>query len=351
MEIQELKEYIYYNDKVEYILSELNCHSIKYNESKQYYSCAFPDGDNRMGLVVYNNDYLNIYSNTRTIENPFGSTPSIIDVVCYIKDVYITFAIKWLCDILGLDYYSNSSEELPESLQWTRMIIEMQTKEEVEEDYQLKPINKKILEYYKPYVNKLFKDDGIPYSIQKEFEIGYDLFTNRITIPIYDELGNCVGVKGRCIDKEVPKGEDKYIYIEPCSKTKVLYGLYKSLEYIKEAGYVIVVESEKSVLLAWAYGIYNVVAIGGHKLSKYQVEKLTALGVDEIVLCYDEDVFRKDNGKVSKKEYMKEVNKFIEQQKVSVMVDINKEILNDKESPMDDINKYNIMFENRILLR
>ena len=102
---------------------------------------------------------------------------------------------------------------------------------------------------------------------------------------------------------------------------------------------------------AWTDGIYNVVAISGHCLSKTQVNKLTSLGVKEIVICYDEDVFREDNGKVNITSYTEEINKFIEQQKVSVMVDVDGNILDKKESPIDDINKFKTMYDNRILVR
>ena len=351
MEIQELKEYIFYNDKVEYVLEELGCHCIKYNKSKEYYTCAFPDGDNKAGLVIYNNEYLNAYSNTREIKTTNGGSPSLIDIVCYIKDVYLSVGIKWLCDINGLDYYSDTNEDLPESVLLNRMIFEMAEGKEVEEEEVLKPINPKILEYYKPYCNNLFFNDGIPYGIQRMFNVGYDLYSNRITIPIYDELGNCVGVKGRWFDKEVSNGIEKYIYLEPCAKSKVLYGLDKAYKYIKEKDQVIVVESEKSVMLAWAYGIRNVVAASGHNLSKVQVNKLMALGVSEIILCYDEDVGRQPSGVVSKKVYTKEVNKFVEQQKVTIMVDIKGTILNKKESPIDDKDKFDKMYNDRILLR
>lgn len=351
MDISELKEFIYENEKIELILEELGCHSIKSRKDNTYFSCAFPDGNNIKGLIVYNNEYLNIESYTRTIENPFGVKPSIIDVVCFIKDLYISNAIKWLCDALGLDYYSNPDEELPPSLQWTKMIFEMKSKSDNEKEEYLKPINTEILKYYKPYVNDIFKEDGISYHVQREFEIGFDLASNRYTIPIYDELNICVGVKGRYYDKEVPEDEDKYIYLEPCAKTRVLYGLNKTYAHIKEKDEVIVVESEKGVLKAWEDGIYNVVAISGHDLSRTQVDKLTSLGVKEIILCYDEDVFRKEDGKISKKEYMNEINKFIEQQRVSVMVDIMGNILRKKESPIDNIEKFKTMYDNRILLR
>ena len=42
MEIQDLKEYIYDNKKVEDILKELGCHSIKYhNGNSKYYKKFF----------------------------------------------------------------------------------------------------------------------------------------------------------------------------------------------------------------------------------------------------------------------------------------------------------------------
>ena len=352
MEISELKEYIYDNRKVEEILTELNCHSIKYhNGTKQYWSCAFPDGDNTKGLIVYDNEYLGVTSYTRQIENPYGGNISIIDVVCFIEGLYLYKAIKWLCDLFGLDYYSNPSENLPESLQWTKMIIDMQSSKEDEKEEYLKPINEYILNYYKPYVNNVFKSDGISYEVQRDFEVGYDLYSNRYTMPIRDELGTLVGVKGRYFDKEVPDDEEKYIYLEPCAKTKVLYGLYKSLPFIKKQNKVIVIEAEKGVLKAWTDGIYYIVAIGGHDLSKTQVHKLTSLGVEEIILCYDQDVFRQEDGKLDMKGYEKEVNKFIPQQRVSVMIDKDNSILNIKESPIDDLEKFKKMYDKRVILR
>ena len=110
-------------------------------------------------------------------------------------------------------------------------------------------------------------------------------------------------------------------------------------------------ESEKNVMLLWEYGIRNVVAIGGHILSKVQVEKITRLGVNEVVLCYDEDVNRLENGKIDKKQYVEEAKLFIPQIVVSAMVDINGTILDKKQSPSDDINIFNKMFEERKVLQ
>lgn len=348
MDAQYLKEYIIINDKTEYVLEELGCKHIRLHNNT-YYSCAFPfvESDNKNGMLVYI-DNLYVHSNTKNIKDKYGNS-DIVSLICYVKDMYFTKALKWLADILGLDYYKEEQEEIPESLQYTKMLIDMSEGDDFVNEIKLKPISEKVLSYYKSYVNDMFYNDGISYSTQREFEIGFDIHTQRYTIPIRDELGTLVGVKGRYYKKD--SDEEKYLYLEPCSKSQVLYGLYKTMEYIKEKNEVIVVESEKSVMVLWSQGIRNVVAIGGHDLSKTQVEKITRLGIKEIILCYDEDVNRMDNGKINKKDYISEANKFIEQIKVTAMVDISGNILSPKESPVDDMDKFNKMYEERKVLQ
>lgn len=343
MNSKEIKEYVVDNDKIEYVLSELNCHNIRLHGGK-YFSCGFPDGDNTKAITIYT-DTLRVNAYTRDIVDGYGNS-DLISLICFIKQIYFTKALKWLCEILGLDYYKETIEDLPESLKITKLLVEMADElTSSEEREHLKPVPESILNTYYPYLSKIFKDDNIGYETQLEFEIMYDLASDRITIPIRDELGTLVGVKGRSIvnDPDV----DKYIYLEPCAKTKVLYGLYKTLPYIKEAGYVIIVEAEKSVLKLWEVGIRNVVAIGGHDISKTQVEKITMLGVLEVVLCYDQDVGRLESNKIDKKVYKKEADKFIEQLNISAMVDLDGTILGEKESPADDIEKFELLFEGR----
>lgn len=343
MNSKEIKEYVIDNDKIEYVLSELGCHNIRLHGGK-YFSCGFPDGDNTKAITIYT-DTLRVNAYTRDIVDGYGNS-DIISLVCFVKQIYFTKALKWVCEILGLDYYKEEIDDLPESLKITKLLIEMADEiTSSEENEHLKPIAENVLKTYYPYLSKAFKDDNIGYGTQVEFEIMYDLSSDRIVIPIRDELGTLVGIKGRSL-KNNPD-VDKYIYLEPCAKTKVLYGLNKTLPYIKEAGFVIVVESEKAVMQLWEAGIKNVVAIGGHDISKTQVEKITMLGILEVVLCYDQDVGRLENGTLDKKVYKKEAQKFIEQLKVSVMVDLDGTILKEKESPADNIGKFNLLLERR----
>lgn len=349
MNAQDIKDFIIINDRIEYVLEELGCHHIKPHDNYRYITCAFPNGDNRKGMSILT-DSLYIDSYTKNIKDKWGNS-NIVSLVSFIKNLNYFESLKWLCDILGINYYEEDTGVIPKSLLITKMLMEMNEGINVEDDIAVKPIDENILNYYKPYLSKLFYSDGIGYDTQQEFEVMFDLSSCRYVIPIRDELGTLVGVKGRYFDKKCPSYENKYIYLEPCSKSKILYGLYKTIDYIKEKNQVIVVESEKNVMLLWHYGIRNCVAIGGHILSKTQVEKLTRLNVSEIILCYDEDVNRNDKGVVDKKLYKEESSKFIPQIKVSAMVDINRELLNINESPSDDINKFNILYESRKVLQ
>lgn len=348
MNASDLKRYIYDNNKIITILEALDCHNIKSHSGETYYTCGMPDGDNPKSTVIYNDEYLGVNAYTRNIKDKFGNSDIISLVSFIIKEDNFSKNLKWICDCIGLDYYSDDFEDIPDSIKWTRWMMKVANNELEDEKEYLKPIPEKVLTYYKPYLSKMFYEDGIPHEIQQEFEVGYDLATHRIVIPIRDELGTLVGVKGRAM---LDSQEDKYIYLEPCAKTHILYGLYNNYDDIKKQNQVVVVESEKSVMKLMAYGVFNAVAIGGHQLSRMQVEKLTRLNVDEIVICYDEDVCRDKNGKISKKEYMDEVSKFIPQQNISLMVDINGEILQSKESPADNRDKFLKMYEDRIKIK
>lgn len=349
MDKRSIKEYIIINNSLEDILYELGCHHIKERDGGRYYSCGFPNGDNPQGMSILTEN-LHVEAYTKDISDEYGNS-DIVSLVCYIKDMYFYQALRWICSVLGIDYYTEEVEDIPTSLQLTNMIFDMNENITGELEEKLVPKNENLLKTYFPYCNNLFLKDGVDYKTQEEFEIGIDLESERITIPIRDELGSLVGVKGRYFYKDIPNGVEKYIYLERCSKSKILYGLYKTIDYIKESKKCIVVESEKSVLVLWANGIKNVVSASGHCLSETQVEKITRLGVNEVILCYDQDVARKDNGKIDREEYLKEANKFLDCIRVSAMVDLKNNILGLKESPVDNIDNFNKMYYERKVLQ
>lgn len=327
------------------LLEQLKCHHIK--KHSNYITCGVPDGDNPSSVIVYT-DTPNFYTIAYTRNIGENNKTDIFDLISYIrKEKYFPNNVKWVCDILNISYYNDDSQ-IPQSLVFTMKYLQDKgnIKSECEIEYKNKPLDENILQSYLQLPNKIFTDDGISCFTQNEFEIGYDDLSCRITIPIRDEIGTLVGIKGRSI---LPDAENKYIYLEPCNKNKLLYNLYKAYPYIQSKNEIIVVESEKSVMKLWQNGVYNSVAIGSHSISEQQVKTIIRLEIQEVVICYDEDVFRCDKT-IDIEEYKKEVGKFISQQKISIMIDVNGSVLSKKESPADDINKFHLLYKNRIIL-
>lgn len=334
MDIEILKEHILENNFIPTILEELGCHHIRQKDG--YWQCCNPDGDNTTAVCVYENTNLTTINYTRDISKGKNVHTDLISLVEFYKNETFPYAVKWICDVLDIDYYSNLDEDLPESILLTKMLLEMQLNDiEKEDEKPLKPISEKILSYYCSYVNDMFMKDGVSYETQKEFEIGYDEYTNRITIPIRDDLGNLVGVKARYFYRDVPEDEQKFMYIEKCARSQILYGLYKTINFIQNRQRVFVVEAEKGVQQLYDKGYFEVVSTGGAKISKSQIDKLTRLCVP-IIFVFDKDI---------DKEYLDSIaNRFIDGIEIYALID-TLGILDEKESPTDNIEKFELLLE------
>lgn len=334
MDIQNLKDYIIDNSLISTVLENLGCHHIVHKTG--YYTAGNPDGDNPAAISVYENEYLATVDYTRDIVHG-GRCGDIFDLVQYFKECNFFHAVKTVCEWIGLDYYADTDDNLPESLRITKLILEMQQGDDIDDnDKPVKPIPEAILSYYQPFVNDFFKADNISYSTQTEFEVGYDEFSNRITIPIRDEIGTLVGVKGRLFKREIDENESKYLYIEPTNKAKILYGLHKTMPYILRSQKVYVTESEKGVMQLWNMGYCNAVATCGKKVSQSQIEKLTRLCAD-VVFLFDEDVKRDELSELA--------DRFVDCVKIFAVID-SENILDEKESPTDNSEKFKRLLEN-----
>lgn len=333
MDVQSLKEYILDNDKLPEILQEIGCHSI--HNHGGYITCGNKTGDNKSAIVVYINENLTVVNYTRSMTNNKRTT-DIFDLICYNEDCSFPEALKFCCNLFGLDYYQEP-EDIPESLQILKMLQQMATEEGVNDDAPLKPINEKILSYYLPYGNKLWEDDGISLSTQRLFEVAFDPMTNSIVIPIRDEQGSLVGIKARRMEYDPDSGLSKYFFLEPCSKSRVLYGLFQNIKLIQLTGVVWVGESEKFVQQLYDMGYYGV-STGGTKISKAQVEMLTRLNA-KIVFCYDEDVDEEQLKGIS--------DMFLDGIPVYAIID-KEHILENKESPSDNPKKFQYLIKNNI---
>lgn len=322
------------------ILENLGCHSIK--DKGDYYQCANPDGDNKAAITVYCNNNLTTINYTRDISKGKNNGTDIFSLVEFFEDVNFFKALNLICTWVGINYYYDFDADLPESLRLTKLILEMQQGDSISnDDTALKPISENILGYYCNCVNQLFADDGIDYVTQQLFEVGYDESTNRITIPIRDEIGSLVGVKGRLLSKSISENELKYTYLEPCAKAKLLYGLPFTFESIRRNKLCYIVEAEKGVQQLWSYGYSNSVATCGKKISNTQIEKLTRLCVD-LVFLFDKDVSRQELDEIA--------DRFIDG--VNIYAAIDKQgILLEKESPTDNPEKLQSLLTSLIKIK
>lgn len=334
MQVSELKEYLLNNNLVKDVLVALGCNHVRNRGG--YISAANPDGgDNKQAIIVYLNDNLTCIDYTRTISKTKRAT-DIFDLISYFKDYTFAEALKWTCDVVGLNYYKEL-EELPDSLQILKMLEEMSSGSNTETEVHLKPIPEKVLDYYLPYGNKMWEDSNVSLNTQRFFELSFDPCTNSVVIPIRDELGSLIAVKARRLEYSPDLGESKYFFLEPGAKSQVLYGLYQNSKLIQSQGVVYVGESEKFVHQLYEMGYYGV-STGGSKVSKRQVEMLTRIGV-KIIFCYDKDQTEADIRHIA--------DMFINGIDIYAMLDCDG-LLDNKESPSDNPNTWHKMVKNNI---
>lgn len=153
-----------------------------------------------------------------------------------------------------------------------------------------------VLQQFQPCGNLRFLRDNISLSTQKFFNIRYDVESQSIVIPIYNQLGEIMGVKAR-VNHDVQDGEQKYYYLIPCQMSQTLYGYSQNYNYLSEKD-VYLYESEKSVLQCYSYEIRNSVALGSSSLSVAQIKMLLELQPKKIILMHDKgldfDVIKKN---------------------------------------------------------
>ena len=145
-----------------------------------------------------------------------------------------------------------------------------------------------ILKQYGNTTNLLWLKDGISLSTQRKWGVGYDVPSQRITLPIRTSTGEVMAIKGRC--NYVPdEFEPKYLYLVNGPMSQTLFGYSENYSSLYE-NEIFVVESEKSVLKMDSWGYNNVVALGSNSLSTTQAKLLMSLNPKCVTFLLDKSL-------------------------------------------------------------
>lgn len=135
------------------------------------------------------------------------------------------------------------------------------------------------------------EDHLLQAGVAKRNEQGrvYDVFRNRLMIPIRDERGRVVGFGARAL---APDDNPKYLN-SPQSplfdKSKILFGLDIAKTLIRSSETAIIVEGYMDAIQAHQAGFANVVAQMGTALTEMQLKLLAPRLAKKIILALDSD--------------------------------------------------------------
>ena len=213
-----------------------------------------PDLSNEISRLYEINKLAAKYFNNNLVENISGSERQY--VFHYLENRNIT---KETIKKFGIGYASNNWESF-----------------------------KKFFEENYSFSNEDLEKAGL--LIKAENNSVYDRFRGRIMFPIFTENGKVIAFGGRKIFEDDPTG--KYINSPETkiyNKSRILYGLNFSKEFIRASETVILVEGYMDFITLFEAGIKNVVASSGTALTEEQV-KLISRYTNNIYILYDADL-------------------------------------------------------------
>ncbi len=309
-------------DAVETILSELECGHIKYNQSKDEFRFSRSEGSNpTASRISVDSLRYQCFSS--------GSQGSIYNLIMEKRLCNFPESLKWAAKVLNIsDEKLNETIQLPFDGFYKSIIKQLKEPEHVSITY---PDD--ILDQFGKVTNMSFLRDGIGLKTQEEFKLGYDLETNRITIPQWNTNGEIVGIMGRSNDKNTPN-EFRWLPIIPCCRSYTLFGYHINYAPIQQKQLCIITESEKGVMQLSTMGHKIGLATCTNSISSAQARFIKTLRVDKVVLAYDEGV---DEEKLVAEAEKIKCNNQIYMNKVGYIYDKNNEVLpkGSKDSPTD----------------
>ena len=116
----------------------------------------------------------------------------------------------------------------------------------------------------------------------------FDVFNDRIMIPIFNQSGKLCGYTGRCYLKDE---ENKYVNSKETviyKKSEILFNYYNAKNEINKLRELVIVEGNMDAITLCTYGIKNVCALMGVNLSGYQIDFIKKQRL-KVILMLDSD--------------------------------------------------------------
>ncbi|MDP1719132.1 MAG: DNA primase [bacterium] len=129
------------------------------------------------------------------------------------------------------------------------------------------------------------------FSVKTERGTYRDRFRNRIMFPLINPFGKTIAFTGRIMPGFEAENLGKYVNSPETpifNKSKLLYGLDKSKNFIRESRTAILVEGQMDLIMSWQDGVKNLVATSGTALTVDHLRNLKRLA-DSLVLSFDQD--------------------------------------------------------------
>jgi DNA primase len=322
LDIQELKDYIVDNDKIQEILASLSCGHIK--DHKNYITASRPNGDNPNSIVVYRDDL--------SVKQYTGECISgdLVALVMGLKNIDFISALKWLHKELNLQWNNKKIKDSskPKFDPLSVFTSKLKSKRKCNVD-DIEIYDEDILTDFGDCIHKDYCNNRITEKIRREFGLCYDYKRQRTVVPWRNQNG-IVGLSGRTSiplyrELEIPK----FWSYQGFQKSKCLYGFCENYAHIQKAGYVMIYEAEKSVLIRASLNDRTGVAIGSNNITDEQVRLILSLNCD-VVVALDKD---------QSLEHIKDMCDKFSKYRTTYYIWDKWNLLNEKDSPADADNK------------
>lgn len=237
--------------------------------------CAFEYGKNPTAVVIRLNNNENLF--VKDYEKNVS-----YDLVTYIvkeKKVKFKDVLNVVKQVTGIESLYNYKRKIG----LFNGLYDNVKKQKDENEVQT--YSEEILNQYGNTPNLLWLKDGISLETQRKWGVGYDVDSQRITLPIRTSTGEIMAIKGRA-NFELSEFEPKYLFLKQGPMSQTLFGFSENFDSLYGED-ILIVESEKSVLKLDSWGYNNVVALGSNSLSSAQAKLIMSLNPKSVTFMLD----------------------------------------------------------------